>query len=222
MELTCSRCQQTIQSGDCFCPGCGLPQLVYSTEGAAAQTQPEPASGPPRDANQVQWKPALRSAIALAIPTGLFCSLLSPVSVFGPLLMAGAGGWAVMLYLRGQAVRRVRLGAGARIGLAAGVLGSWTSAAVTGVTLFAMRSWLHQGGAIDSFWQTMTQQANQQWTTMGVDAQTMAIMNGLLHSPEGRAGWALGGIAFLMAALLVAAAAGGALSARFLARGTGS
>ena len=218
MELTCSRCHQTIQGQDCFCPGCGLPQLFYSTEGAAGQAQPEPWSGPARNASQVQWKPALRSALALAIPAGLFCSIPSPVGVFGLLLMAGAGAWVVALYLRSQTVRWVPLGAGARIGLVTGVVGSWTSAAVTAVALFAMRFWLHQGNVIDGFWQTLSQQMNQQWITMGVDAQTMAVFNGWLHSPEGRAGWVLGTIALLMAALLVSAAAGGVLSAHLLAR----
>jgi len=218
MEVTCSRCQQTIQSGDCYCPGCGLPQLVYTTEGAATQTQPEPWSGPPPNANQVQWKPAIRSALALAVPAGLFCSLLSPVGILGLLLMACTGGWVVALYLRSQRARLITLGAGARIGLVSGVVGSWTSAAVTGAALFAMRSWLHRGGTIDGFWQSVTQQMNQQWTTRGVDAQSMSVLNGMLQSPEGRAGWVLGTVAFLMAALLVSAASGGALGAHFLAR----
>src|SRR5208283_4807806 len=168
MELTCTRCQQTIQSSDCFCPGCGLPQLLYTSDGTAAQTLPEPGSGQPRDASQIQWKIALRSAFLLAIPAGLFCSLLSPVGIFGLLLMAGTGAWVVELYLRGQTGRWLTLGAGARIGLVAGVVGSWTSAAITGVTLFAMRFWLHQGGVIDSFWQTVNQQMNQEWTARGV------------------------------------------------------
>jgi hypothetical protein len=218
MELTCSRCHQTVQNEDTFCPFCGLPQLVYSAEGANGQGQPEPLTGARRDASQVDWKPALRSALALAIPAGLFCSIPSPVGIFGLLLMAGTGAWVVALYTRTQRPAWITLGAGARIGLVTGVVGSWTSAAVTGITLFAMRFWLHQGNIFDNFWQSIIQQMTQEWTAMGVDAQTMATLKGLLVSPEGRAGWVLGAIAFLMAALLACATAGGALSARLLAR----
>jgi hypothetical protein len=218
MELTCSRCHQTVQNEDTFCPFCGLPQLVYSAEGANGQGQPEPLTGARRDASQVDWKPALRSALALAIPAGLFCSIPSPVGIFGLLLMAGTGAWVVALYTRTQRPAWITLGAGARIGLVTGVVGSWTSAAVTGITLFAMRFWLHQGNIFDNFWQSIIQQMTQEWTAMGVDAQTMATLKGLLVSPEGRAGWVLGAIAFLMAALLACATAGGALSARLMAR----
>jgi hypothetical protein len=218
MELSCSRCHQTVQSGDCFCPVCGLPQLVYAADGAAGQGQPEQWIGAARDANQVDWKPALRSTLALAIPAGLFCAIPSPVGILGLLLMAGTAAWVVALYMRSRRTGWITLGAGARIGLVTGVVGSWTSAALTGFVLFAMRFWLHQGSAIDSFWQSIDQQMTQEWTMMGVDAQTMSTLKGMLLSPQGRAGWVLGAIAFLMAALLVSAVAGGALSAHLFAR----
>ena len=218
MEISCSRCHQTLESADCFCPVCGLPQLVYNTDGTPGQGQPEQWSGPVRDASQVEWKPALRSVLALAIPAGLFCSIPSPVGIFGLLLMAGTAAWVVALYMRMQRPAWITIGAGARIGLVTGIVGSWTSAAVTGVTLYAMRFWLHQGSVFDKFWQGVYQQLTQDWTTMGVDAQTLAIFQGLLLSPEGRAGWVLGAIVFLMAALLLFAVAGGAISAHLIAR----
>jgi len=218
MELTCSRCHQTVQDDDCFCPVCGLPQLVYSAEGATVQGQPDQWIGAARDASQVEWKQAFRSVLALAIPAGLFCSIPSPVGIFGLLLMAGTGAWSVALYMRSHRASWMTLGAGARIGLVTGVVGGWTSAAVTGATLFAMRFWLHQGAVIDSFWQSVNQQITQEWTTMGVDPQTMATLKGTLFSPQGRAGSVLGAIGFLMVALLASAAAGGALSAHLFAR----
>jgi hypothetical protein len=218
MELTCSRCHQTVQASDCFCPFCGLPQLVYSAEGSTGPGQPEPWSGAPRDASQVDWKPALRLVLALAIPAGAFCAIPSPIGAFGLLLMAGTAAWVVVLYMRRRRPAWITIGAGARIGLVTGVVGSWTSAAVTGATLFAMRFVLHRGSIFDNFWQSINQQMIQQWTTMGVDAQTMATLKGMLVSPQGRAGWVLGAIAFLMAALLFSGAAGGALSAHLLAR----
>jgi hypothetical protein len=64
----------------------------------------------------------------------------------------------------------------------------------------------------------VTGQMSQQWTSMGADDQTIAYAKAWMLSPEGRAGWVLFAIAFLMAALLLFATAGGALSARFMAR----
>ena len=53
----------------------------------------------------VEWKPALRAALILAVPAGLLSSGLSPLSFFGLLWMAAAAAWAVMLYVRQPAAR---------------------------------------------------------------------------------------------------------------------
>lgn len=218
MELTCNRCHQTVQPADCYCPVCGLPQIVYAADGSVAQGETERWTEPVRDASQVDWKTALRTVLGLAIPAGLFCSIPSPIGPFGLLLMAGTAAWVVALYMRGRRPAWITIGAGARIGLVTGIVGSWTSATVTGVTLFALRFWLHRGSVFDNFWQSIYRQVTQQWSTMGVDSQTIATLEGLLNSPEGRAGWVLGAMALLMCALMVFSAAGGAISAHLLAR----
>lgn len=219
MEITCTRCHQTVQAENCYCPVCGLPQLVYSADGSQGQGQPDRWNEAVRDAGSVDWKPALRSAVMLAIPAGLFCSLFSPISILGLPLMAATAAWVVVLYVRKQRPAWITMGAGARIGLVTGILGGWTAAASTGVTLFAMRFWLHQGAFYDDLWQNLVnQQMSQQWTTMGVDAPTIALMKAWLLPPEGRAGWLLAAIALLSMALLLFAVAGGALGARLLAR----
>ena len=69
MEITCTRCDQAVQAEDCFCPSCGLPQLVYSAEDAAGQ-QAERWSETVRDASTLDWKPAMKSAATLAVPAG--------------------------------------------------------------------------------------------------------------------------------------------------------
>ena len=90
---------------------------------------------------------------------------------------------------------------------------------MTGISLYAMRYWLHQGNVFDNFWQNLVnQQMSQQWTSMGVDAQTIALAKSWMLSPEGRAGWVLCAITFLMATLLLFAVGGGALGARLLGR----
>jgi hypothetical protein len=219
MEIVCNRCHQTIQAEDCYCPACGLPQLVYTADVPAGQTQPERWNEAVRDASTVDWKTALRAALMLAVPAGLLCSMLSPVGIFGLLWMAVAAAWAVVLYMRRQSPAWITVGAGARIGLVTGVLGGWTAAATTGITLFAMRFFFHQSKFFDDFWQNLvSQQITQQWTSAGVDAATIALAKTWLLSPEGRAGSMLGAILFLVAALLLFAVAGGALGARLLAR----
>jgi RNA polymerase subunit RPABC4/transcription elongation factor Spt4 len=218
MEITCNRCHRTVQTEDCYCPACGLPQLVYSAEDAATQSQPERWNEPVRDAATIAWKPALRVVMMLAIPAGLLCSAFSPVGVLGLFWMSAAAAWAVLLYVRSQQAPWITLGAGARIGLVTGILGGWIAAATTGITLVVMRFLLHQGGDIDGFWQTTVNEQMLHQTAAGVDAQSVAIVKGWLLSPEGRAGFALGGILCLCSVLLFFAVAGGALGARLTAR----
>jgi hypothetical protein len=218
METTCSRCHQTMQADSCFCPVCGLPQLVYSAEDAAEQSQPERWNEAVRDAGSVAWKPALRLALLLAIPAGILSNMFSPVSIFGMPLMAISGAWVVLLYMRSQRPAWITIGAGARIGLVTGILGGWVAAATTGITLFAMRFWFHQGAFYDNLWQTLTSQMSQQWVTMGVDSQTIAEMQQMLFQPEGRAAWLLAAVTMLAMVLLLFAVAGGAIGARLLAR----
>jgi len=219
MEITCTRCHQTVQAENCYCSVCGLPQLVYAADGAPGQGQPERWNEAVRDAGSVDWKSALRFVVMVAIPAGLLCSLLSPISILGLPLMAATGAWAVVLYVRSQRPAWITVGAGARIGLVTGMLGGWTAAASTGFTLFAMRFWFHQGGFYDDLWQNLVnQQMSQQWTSMGVDEQTIAQMKAMLLPPEGRAGWLLAAITLLAVALLLFAVAGGALGAKLAAR----
>jgi RNA polymerase subunit RPABC4/transcription elongation factor Spt4 len=219
MEITCHRCHQTVQADNCYCPFCGLPQLLYAADGPVAQAQPEKWNEAVRDAGTVEWKPALRAAVSLAIPAGMLCSMLSPLGILGLFLMAAAGAWVVVLYTRSQRPAWITIGAGARIGLVTGVLGSWTAAATTAVTMFAMRFLFHKGKFFDDFWLNfVNQQLSQQWQTMGVDAQTIVLAKSWLLSPEGRAGWVFGAMLLFVAGLLAFAVAGGALGARLLAR----
>ncbi|MGD1105593.1 MAG: hypothetical protein ABR865_01005 [Terracidiphilus sp.] len=218
MEVTCSRCHQTVQPGDCFCPFCGLPQLVYTADGSAGPGRPERAGEPVRDASTVDWKAALRLALMLAIPAGAVCSLFSPAGILGFPLMAAAGAWAVALYMRGRRPAWITIGAGARIGLVTGILGSWAAAFTSAVSLYAQRFWLHRGPAIDDAWLAQINLSTQQLATMNFDAQQIAMNRAIMLSPEGHAGYMLFTTAFLAVILLAVSVAGGALGARFLGR----
>jgi hypothetical protein len=219
MEITCTRCHQAVEADNCYCPTCGLPQLQYSAENVPGQAPPERWLEPVQDASIVDWKRAMRPALALAVPAGVLCSLFSPVSIFGLLWMTIAAAWVVALYLRNQRPAWITVGAGARIGLVTGLLGAWTAAASSGISLFVMRFFLHQGKSLDESWTTIiSDQVARQWSSAGVDAQTINIYKGWLLSPEGRAGAMLSAILFLVAILVSFAVGGGALGARLQAR----
>jgi hypothetical protein len=227
MELTCSRCHQTVQIEDTFCPFCGLPQLVYSAEGENGQSQPEQWTGALRDASQVNWKPALRSALALAVPAGIFCSLPAQIGIFGLLLMAGTAAWVVALYMRTQRPAWVTIGAGARIGLVTGILGGALAFTVSGAMIFVQRYAFHQGNRIDSDWKSFVDadmQLSQQITSMigSADPTQVAAMEAqqkaLMLSPEGHAGMVLANLALASLLFICFAATGGAICARMLGR----
>jgi len=219
MEITCTRCNQTVQAEKLLLPGLRTAATGLYGGRFPGQGQPDRWNEAVRDASSVDWKMALRSALMLAIPAGLLCNMLSPISILGLPLMAATGAWAVVLYVRSQRPAWITIGAGARIGLVTGVLGGWMAAATTGFVLFAMRFWFHAGSFYDDLWQNLVnRQLSQQWSSMGVDAQTIVQMKAWLLPPEGRAGWLLAVIMLLAIALLLFAVAGGALGARLVAR----
>ncbi len=218
MELTCSRCHQTVQPEDCFCPFCGLPQLIYTADGSAAPGQPERVGEQVRDAGTVDWKPAMRFAVSLAIPCGVLCAELTRVGLIGALLMPFAAAWVVALYMRGRRPAWITVGAGARIGLVTGIFSGWTAAFTTAASLYILRFWQHQGPTIDAAWQAQIDLVTQQLATMGFDPQSLALNKALMLSPQGHAASMLFDTALLAVVLLASSVAGGALGARFLAR----
>lgn len=144
--------------------------------------------------------------------------MLSPVSILGLFLMGATAAWVVALYVRSHRPAWITVGAGARIGFVTGVVGSWTAAAMSGLSLYAIRFWLGQGSWLDGLWQDFVNQWQAQEVAVGADAQNVAAIKALIMSPEGRAGFVLFMIAFLMGTLVLFAIAGGALGARMLTR----
>ncbi len=227
MEITCNRCRQTIQAEDCYCPACGLPQLVYTTDTTDGQPPAERWTEAVRDASMVDWKPAMRAAIALAVPAGLLSSGLSPVGILGIFWMAAAAAWAVVIYMRSQRPAWITVGAGARIGLVTGLLGAWLAFTVSGGVLFVERFVLHHAAQMDAEWKNavdLSQQMTEQWTSAmapsdAAQAQTSrAQLQAWMLSPWGHAGMEAFDLVAYAIFLLFFAAGGGALGARLLAR----
>jgi hypothetical protein len=227
MEVTCTRCHQTVESENRYCPACGLPQLTYTSDGSPEEFQAEPGLEVVRDADSVDWKQALRAALMLAVPAGVLSSGPSPVSPLGLLWMASAAGWAVLLYLRSQRPAWITIGAGARIGLVTGLLGAWLAFSISGSALFVERFVLHQSSQIDAEWKTRiatSQQLTQQWAdqmTSSDAAQAQAAraqIQAMMLSPAGHAGIEAFGFATNSFFLMLFAVAGGALGARLSVR----
>ncbi len=227
MEATCPRCHQSIQPESCFCPTCGLPQLVYSSDEAETQAVTERWNAVARDASMVEWRPAIRAALTLALPAGLLCSAASPVGMLGLFWMGGAAALSVSLYMRRQRPAWITLGAGVRIGLITGIFAAWLAFAAGGAALFVQRYGMHQAAQMDNDWKTRvaaSQEMAQAWTAgMGPseasEAQSIRkqVMEWML-SPWGHAGIEGFSIAFNSALLLFFAAGGGALGARLMGR----
>ena len=225
MEITCTRCHQTIQADNCYCPTCGLPQLVWSSEGGTSVGVAERLNEPVRDASSVDWKVALRAVLMLAIPAGVLSSEATPFGLFGMFWMAGAAALAVLVYMRRQRPGWITMGAGVRIGLVTGLLGSWLAFAISGSSLFVQRFVFHQADQIDGEWKTAllaSQAMTQQWmagmTTPEIAQAQTAKSLAIALSPEGHAAWAAVGFAGDAMFLLFFAVAGGALGARIMAR----
>lgn len=229
MELTCSRCHQPVAPDHTFCPACGLPQLVYSTESAEAQPQGDRWTAAIQDASTVEWRAAMRFALLLALPAGLLSSASSPLNSLGVFWMAAAAAWAVVLYVRsGRGTAWVTMGAGARIGLVTGILGAWLTFALSGGALFTERYWLHSTAETDTAYKASVEQVfsnAEQQTLNGMepgDQEKVKAVWGAMQqwmlSPWGRAGVLVAGLSAYSLFLLFFAVGGGAVSARLMAR----
>jgi hypothetical protein len=228
MEITCNRCHQTVLTDNCYCPNCGLPQLVYASDGSSGQASPERQGEVVRDADSIHWKPALSAAIKLAIPAGVLCSEASPLRGAGLIWMTSAAMLVVMLYMRSQRPAWITIGAGARIGLVTGLLAAWLAFCVSGGTLFVERVLLHQSSQIDAAYNSLFADRFQQMAQQSLAgmapadaAQSQSIyakMQAVVLSPEGHAGMWAGSLVMVSCFLLIFAIAGGALGARMLGR----
>jgi hypothetical protein len=223
MEITCSRCHQPVDADSCYCRACGLPQLVYSSEPNNGPAQQEKWIDAASDASAVEWKSALRLAMLLAVPAGLLSSEISRAGFLGLFWMVAAAAWTVTLYVRSRRPAWITMGAGARIGLATGLMAAALAFSLTGIALFLQRFVFHQGAAIDEQWRVfadavfrMSQQLQAQ---MGMTDRGQALaQKNMMLAPEGHAGWIAFDIGARELFLVMCAAAGGAVGARLLAR----
>jgi hypothetical protein len=223
METTCNRCHQSVPAESCYCPSCGLPQLVYAAEPGTIPPSSERWPEAVRDANSIDWKQAIRAILILALPAGFLSSGTSPLSAFGIFWMSAAAIWADALYMRRERINWITTGAGARIGLVTGLIATWLVFSLTGAELLARRVVQRQGSQMDAEWHDSIdkfyRQFEAQLTAPADVLQQIEAQHRWVLMPEARAGAQTFGIAFYCFILTVFAAAGGAVGARMLGRG---
>jgi hypothetical protein len=225
LEASCQRCHEPVRETDRYCPACGLPQLTYASEEvqvAGSATPPPFYPGGALPPEGIAWRPALKFALLLAIPSGVLCAAMG--ATLGLVWMAGAAACAVSLYTRRTQTGAVSSSAGARIGLITGLFTAWLAVGADGVALWFGRFVLHQGNQMDSLWNEQVanslQLSQQMITQMGMNSAQAAastqLSRAMMLSAEGRAAIALFSFAMGGAFLVLVGMAGGALGARYL------
>jgi len=226
MQEFCHRCGGELpeRSGESpFCPQCGSPQLSLSLENQSVETGGEPVERaadamdgaanktgalPSASPRQVEWKTAIRCAVAVAgvaAVLSLAAMRVDALTFVSSVWIMCASVITLGFYQRRRPAAWMDVRVGARIGVVVGVcLALELGVALAGAGLVA-RFGLHAMGSFDAQIAAQVQKAIQQSST-----PVPAEMIGLMGSPEFRGGMILAGFAFLAAGLVVLSTLGGA------------
>ena len=217
MYPICHRCGATLSASELFCPTCGSPQLKFAQqeEGDSAYPSARPPGKPGR-AQGISWRDAILAALIVAVPAGL----LSAVSVLSwgcCLWVVGGAVLAIVVYHRRAPAFLLETRSGVRIGAVAGLIAAYSSVIATAIWRVFSRYVLHQGNAIDQFYDSVIKQSTALvQTNPEAQAQWHAYVQFLL-SPDGRAAYTLMNAATTSAGIILFSAIGGALGVRLLA-----
>ena len=218
MDLLCHRCGNSLHDDQGFCPHCGAPQLVVEASDPAAPRQP--AVRFRGDTHSIDWRAAILSALLVAVPVGLLSALTRSSSLF-PI---GGGFAAIALYRRrGATFTDGRIGW--RVGAVLGMLSAFLASAAWGAQLVVERYFLHQGAAMDQIFRTAAQQevdmilkaVASQGPQPPQVVHAMHDYAAFILSPDGSAASQLATAVVMSLAMILFAAAGGALAGRILA-----
>lgn len=215
MEQVCHRCNTALHRADPFCPHCGAPQLRYEAPDEPVVSAAGPAQRlAGRNPNSLSGRDAILAAAALAVPAGILSALLGLVA-----LWVLAGGIATIALYRRRTGAQPTRGMSWRLGALFGVFAAAIATAVTGMQMLVQRYVLHQGAMLDQRYRDAGQQLTDQLLRSNPDAGT--LLPGFIHfwnTPDGAAAMVLMNAAGVVVAILLFAAAGGALGARLTAR----
>jgi hypothetical protein len=223
MQEFCHRCGGELPAGSGespFCPQCGAPQLSLALENQSLETGGEPLGAidgaastdalPAASPRQVEWKTAIRCAMAVAGVGALLSvgsirvDVLSKVSF---LWIMSASLITLGFYQRRRPAAWMDVRVGARIGVVVGVCLALELAIALACAGLVARFGLHAMGGFDAQMAAQWQKAIQQSST-----PVPAEMMGIVESPEFRAGMMLAGFACVAAGLVVLSTLGGAFA----------
>jgi hypothetical protein len=217
MNPHCHRCGTTLGAAELFCPNCGSPQLKFAQqeEGETGYAAIRPPGVPGRVPG-ISWKDAILAALFVAVPAG-FLSAVSVLSWGCCLWVVGGAVLAIVVYHRRAPAFSLETRSGVRIGAVAGLIAAYSSVIATAFWRVFERYVLHQGNAIDQFYDSVIQQSTELMkSNPDAEAQWRATMHFLL-SPDGRAAYTLVNAATSSLGIILFSAIGGALGVRLLA-----
>ncbi len=226
MHQYCHRCGDELPGGDGitpFCPHCGSPQLYlqeYQQQTSLSDGETTGALPPPHP-RQIEWRPAIQCALAVAAVAAVLSLAASRVGMVSPLswLWTISGSIiALGFYRRRRPNAWMDAAVGARIGLVTGlmlVLGLACSEAIAGLVA---RYGLHNMANFDAQLTTQLGQLREQLQRSGSNNPELSQMLRFIATPEFRVGFMLTGISvaglFLLAISTVAGAVSGMLRTR--------
>jgi len=212
MDSVCHHCGVALGSSELFCPHCGAPQLRFESTEEQTPYQGDANGSSARAGQLIAWRPAVQTALIVALPVGILSSLLD----FGILWVLVGGFAAVALYQR-KAVTIANSRAGWRIGMLVGMLAAFLSSVVDGLSMVFERYGLHRGTSIDQRLMSLTQQMADQMVHQNPEAaQQIPWFIHFWLSPDGHAAIVLFMTAFAAIMMVAFSSIGGVLGARVL------
>jgi hypothetical protein len=212
MDSVCHSCGSALNTSESFCPHCGAPQLRFEPSEEQTPYQNEPAVPGLRMGQTILWRPAVRTALLVAVPVGLLSALLD----FSILWVLAGGFGAVALYQR-KAPSVLNARAGWRIGMLVGAMAAFFSSLVDGLSMVFERYVLHHGTSIDQKLTSLTQQMTEQMVHQNPEAaQQIPWFIHFWLSPDGHAAIVLFMSGFAAVMMVAFSTIGGAVGARVL------
>jgi hypothetical protein len=212
MDTACHRCGTALNASESFCPHCGAPQLRFEASEEQTPYQNEPDTPGLRVGQTILWRPAVRTALLVAVPVGLLSALLD----FSILWVLAGGFGAVALYQR-KAPSVLNARAGWRIGMLAGAMAAFFATLVDGLSMVFERYVLHHGPSIDQKLTSLTQQMTDQMVHQNPEAaQQIPWFIHFWLSPDGHAAVVLFMSGFAAIMMIAFSTIAGAVGARVL------
>ncbi|HUB17688.1 MAG TPA: hypothetical protein VL990_03575 [Acidobacteriaceae bacterium] len=168
------------------------------------------------DPSRVQWRPAITSALLIAVPVGLLSALAGMSSLF-----VIAGGFGAIALYRKRTAGITDGSVGWRVGAILGAAAASIATLADGLRLVIERYALHHGAEIDTQFASVAQQLADQALKSNSEAMQQAPQ--LVHSwaifwlsSDGHAAIQLLTAAMVSAGMILFAATGGAIAGRIL------